>query len=91
MSMPFSLIERIGRTSCSGRALSRRGWLDENVRPKQAGGMSWSPDAPSGQRFPSEIISHSVRPYHLFSLSLRDVELLLAERGVTAPHESTRR
>ena len=36
-------------------------------------------------RFPAEIISHAVWLYHVFSLSLRDVELLLAERGVGAP------
>ena len=28
--------------------------------------------------------------YHLFSLSLRDVELILAERGITVTHESIR-
>ena len=33
-------------------------------------------------RFPAEIISHAVWPYHVFSLSPRDVELILAERGV---------
>ena len=30
-------------------------------------------------------------PYHVFSLSLRDVELLLAERGVVASYETIRR
>ena len=44
--------------------------------------MSQRPDTPHGRRFPSEIISHAVWLYHVFSLSLRDVELLLAERGV---------
>ena len=34
-------------------------------------------------RFPAELISHAVWLYHIFSLSFRDVELLLAERGVT--------
>jgi putative transposase len=34
-----------------------------------------------GYRFPAEIISHAVWLYHVFSLSLRDVELILAERG----------
>ena len=29
-------------------------------------------------RFPAEIISHAVWLFHVFSLSLRDVELLLA-------------
>ena len=37
-------------------------------------------------RFPAEIISHAVwRP--TFSLSLRDVELILAERGVVVSYE----
>ena len=31
-----------------------------------------------GYRFPAEIIGHAVWLYHLFSLSLRDVELILA-------------
>jgi hypothetical protein len=33
-------------------------------------------------RFPGEIISHAVWLYHLFRLSLRDIELILAERGI---------
>lgn len=41
-------------------------------------------------RFPAEIISHAVWLYHVFSLSLRDIELILAERGVTVTHESIR-
>ncbi len=32
-------------------------------------------------RFPPEIISHAVWLYHRFTLSFRDVEDLLAERG----------
>ena len=36
-----------------------------------------------GYRFPSEIISYAVWLYHRFCLSFRDVEELLAERGVT--------
>jgi putative transposase len=43
-----------------------------------------------GYRFPAEIISHAVWLYHVFSLSLRDVELILAERGITVTHESIR-
>jgi putative transposase len=35
-------------------------------------------------RFPAEIISHAVWLFRVFSLSLLDVELILAERGVTA-------
>jgi putative transposase len=41
-------------------------------------------------RFPAEIISHAVWLYHVFSLSLRDVELILAERGVVVSNESIR-
>ena len=36
----------------------------------------------SGNRCPREIISHCVWLYHRFALSFRDVEDLLAERGV---------
>jgi len=34
-------------------------------------------------RFPSEIISHAVWLYHRFCLSFREVEELLAQRGLT--------
>ncbi len=43
-----------------------------------------------GYRFPAEIISHSVWLYHRFCLSFRDVEDLLAERGVEVTYESIR-
>src|ERR1700722_6718319 len=42
-------------------------------------------------RFPAEIIRHAVWLFHVFSLSLRDVELLLAERGVVVSYETIRR
>jgi putative transposase len=42
-------------------------------------------------RFPAEIISHAVWLYHVFSLRLRDVELILAERGVAISYETIRR
>ena len=43
-----------------------------------------------GYRFPSEVISHAVWLYHRFSLSVRDVEDLLAERGITVTYETIR-
>ena len=43
-----------------------------------------------GYRFPTEIISHSVWLYHRFCLSFRDVEDLLAERGIVVSYESIR-
>lgn len=33
---------------------------------------------------PAQIIGHAARLYHVFSLRLRDIKLLLAERGVVA-------
>ena len=41
-------------------------------------------------RFPPDIISYAVWLYHRFNLSHRDIEYLLAERGVTVSHESIR-
>ena len=43
-----------------------------------------------GHRFPPEIISHAVWLYHRFALSHRDVEELLAERGVQVSYEAIR-
>jgi putative transposase len=43
-----------------------------------------------GYRFPAEVVRHAVWLYHLFGLSLRDVELILAERSVVVSHESIR-
>jgi putative transposase len=43
-----------------------------------------------GHRFPPEIISHAVWLYHRFCLSLRDVEDLPAERGITVSYETIR-
>jgi putative transposase len=52
--------------------------------------MKPPPDPRYRHRFPAEIISHAVWLYHVFSLSLRDVELLLAERGIVVSYESIR-
>ncbi len=43
-----------------------------------------------GYRFPPEIIRHAVWLYHRFCLSYRDVEDLLAERGIVVSYESIR-
>ena len=52
--------------------------------------MMTQPPSYRGYRFPPEIISHAVWLYHRFGLSLRDVEDLLAERGVTVTYEAIR-
>ncbi len=41
-------------------------------------------------RFPAEIISHSVWLYFRFALSFRDVEEMLAMRGVSVTYETVR-
>jgi len=43
-----------------------------------------------GYRFPPEIISHAVWLYYRFCLSFRDVEDLLAKRGVIVSYETIR-
>ena len=47
-------------------------------------------DRYSRHRFPSEIISHAVWLYHRFCMSFRDVEDLLAERGIAVSYETVR-
>ena len=41
-------------------------------------------------RFPPDIISYAVWTYYRFNLSHRDIEDLLAERGITVSYESIR-
>ena len=43
-----------------------------------------------GHRFPPEIISYAVWVYHRFCMSFRDVEDLLAERGILVSFETIR-
>ena len=52
--------------------------------------MTLEPASYPRHRFPAEIINQAVWLYHVFSLSLRDVELILAERGIVVTHESIR-
>lgn len=53
------------------------------TKPKQSGAFA-------GHRFPPEIISYAVWAYHRFPMSLRDVEDLLAARGVMVSYETIR-
>lgn len=43
-----------------------------------------------GYRFPPDIISHAVWLYFRFSLSFRDAEELLAQRGIVVTYETIR-
>jgi len=54
------------------------------------GGTTTSPNPYRGFRFPAEVIQHAVWLYHCFSLSLRDVEIILAARGVVVSYETIR-
>src|SRR5215813_6714269 len=48
------------------------------------------PERSKNHRFPSEIIRHGVWLSYRFTLSYRDVEELLFERGITVSHEAVR-
>ncbi|KAA0593133.1 putative transposase [Azospirillum lipoferum] len=52
--------------------------------------MSTTSNPYRGFRFPAEIISEAVWRYHCFSLSLREVELMLAARGIEVSYETIR-
>ena len=70
---------------CIRRALSHLAASDDNSL------MNTTLPMYRGFCFPAEIISHAVFLYHRFPLSLRDIEDLLAERGITVSYETIRR
>jgi putative transposase len=53
--------------------------------------VSDQPELYRGFHFPAEVIRHAVWLYVRFTLSYRDVEELLAERGIQLSYESVRR
>ena len=50
-------------------------------------GMSTPSNPYRGFRYPAEIINQAVWLYHCFSLSLREVELILAARGIAVSYD----
>jgi hypothetical protein len=60
------------------------------MRRDSLSGMMTSSYRYWGFRFPAEIIQQTVWLYHCFSLGLRDVETILAARGVVVSYESIR-
>ena len=48
------------------------------------------PDLYRGYRFPGEVVAHAVWLYLRFALSFRDVEEMLAERGIRVSYETVR-
>ncbi len=53
--------------------------------------MKTTPTTYRRHRYPPQIIAHAVWLYHRFSLSFRDVEDLLAQRGIEVSYETIRR
>lgn len=52
--------------------------------------MTEASERPKGYRFPKLIIMHAVYLYHRFTLSYRDVQELMFQRGIEVSHESVR-
>ena len=52
--------------------------------------MAHAPNPCRGFRHPAEVIRHAMWLCHCFSLSLRDVETILAARGVVVSYETIR-
>jgi putative transposase len=52
--------------------------------------MTTSPNPYRGFCFPADVIEQAIWLYHCFSLSLRDVETILAARGVVVSYETVR-
>jgi putative transposase len=52
--------------------------------------MKSAPSRYRGHRFPAEIIGYAIWGYHRFCLSFRDVEDLLADRGIIVSYEAIR-
>ena len=71
------------RWQCHGNSVALRFVADWHHRMR--------PISFKRHRFPPEIIRHAIWLYVRFTPSLRDVEELLAERGIDASYETVRR
>lgn len=47
--------------------------------------------APKGYRFPAGVIDYCVYLYHRFNISYRDIEEMMAKRGIRVSYESIRK
>ncbi len=52
--------------------------------------MTEAEDCPKRHRFPKVIISHAIYLYHRFTMSYRDVQELLFQKGIEVSHETIR-
>ena len=64
--------------------------LSSAWRAEGAGLVGTGAPSYKGFRFPAEIISHCVWLYYRFSLSFRDVEEMMLQRGFVVSHETVR-
>ena len=89
---PAAMSIRIAATPSAWLTLMREdtsGWQLQAGRGRLLD-MMISPNPYRGFRFPPAVIEHAVWLHHCFSLSLRDVELILAARGIVVSYESIR-
>src|SRR5919107_762135 len=70
---------------CVGRQ-PERGWGGRSRRPRSEAPLMTTARAFRGYRFPAEVILWAVRWYLQFPLSYRDLEAMLADRGVEVDH-----
>jgi hypothetical protein len=80
----ISVLDRCGWEWWDVRALTSQWRLGDNRW------MGISKSLYKHHRFPPEIIQHAVWLYYRFNLSGRDIEDLLAERGIAVSYESIR-
>src|SRR4051794_26280725 len=71
---------RLGPVGLGAVLRWRRSWCRDTCRMIRSSSASSS--APAGYRFPRGVIAVAVRWYLRYGLSYRDVEELLAERGI---------
>ena len=88
--IPDPPVRSVNLGSLDGHCHTNLGLAREGAAGETAG-MKPPLDPHYRHRFPAEIISHAVWLYHVFTLSLRYVELLLAERRVVVSYETVRR
>ena len=97
LGKPGNTIEELSlacESSDGKRLTSDRAYIAGVLSSSAGEWQTWpmKSDTPSyhGYRFPPEIISHAVWLYHRFCVSFRDVEDLLAQRGITVSYEAIR-
>src|SRR5688500_4813195 len=79
--------EHLARTSLGGAVALAEGWLGQaRLMPHRPAAVRAPRSSFAGFRFPSEVIMLAMRWYLRYGLSYRDVEELLAERGIAVDH-----